>query len=174
MFSSVAVLAPLLLGAITLGLFFPILRSVCRKASVEELTSEWLESFSVATYYPMQRLLSDEDFRFLSTQPGFDVSLYRKLRRERLHIFRQYLLRLIVDFNRLHMAARLILARSNRDRSDVVIKLMGLKLRFSLAVLEAECSYLLCRIGFRFIAARRLIVALEDMSLQLAAVSQPA
>jgi len=58
---------------------------------MEEITPEWLENFSTSVYHPMEGLLADEDFRFLSRQPGFDLSLYRKLRRERLRIFRQYL-----------------------------------------------------------------------------------
>jgi hypothetical protein len=171
MSSGLAVVAPLLLGSVVLGLFFPILRWVCRKAAVDEITPDWLESFSVAAYYPMQGLLSSEDFSFLARQPGFDESLYRKLRRERLLIFRQYLLRLIVDFNRLHAVARLILAHSADDRSDVVSRLMALKFKFSLAVFQAEASYFLCHMGFRFLAARRIIAVLEDMSLQLAALS---
>ncbi len=172
MLSSVAVVVPLFVGGVTLALFFPILRWLCRKAAIEEITPEWLENFSVAAYYPMQGLLSDEDFTFLSRQPGFDESLYRKLRRERLHIFRQYLLRLIIDFNRLHAVARMILARGNQDRSDVVGKLMRLKFQFSLAVFQAECSYLLCCVGFRFLAVRRLIAVLESMSMELAALSE--
>lgn len=173
MLSSVAVVAPLFLGGIILALFFPTLRWLYRRTAVEEITAEWLASFSVSAYYPMRELLSDEDFTFLSRQPGFDESLYRKLRRERLHIFQQYLIRLILDFNRLHAVARMILARNSQDRSDVVSKLMKLKLQFSAAVFQAECSYLLCCVGFRFLAARRLIAVLEDMSLQLAALSQP-
>jgi hypothetical protein len=156
-----------------LALFFPMLRWLCRKATIDENTPEWLENFSAATYYPMQALLSDEDFTFLSRQPGFDESLYRKLRRERLHIFQQYLIRLILDFNRLHAVARTILAHSSEDRSDAVAKLMRLKLQFSVAVFQAECSYLLCRVGFRFLAARRLIALLENMSLELTAISRP-
>lgn len=176
MLSNIVVATPLLLGCVTLFLFLPTLRWLCRKAAVEDITPEWLEGFSVASYYPMQGLLSDEDFTFLSCQPGFDESLYKKLRRERLHIFRQYLLRLILDFNRLHALARMILAHSSQDRSDVVAKILGLKIRFSLAVLQAEASYFLCLIGFRFLAVRRLLATLEEMSLQLASLStaQPA
>lgn len=171
MLSSVAVVAPLFLGGIILALFFPTLRWLCRRTAVEEITPEWLESFSVSAYYPMQGLLSDEDFTFLSRQPGFDESLYRKLRRERLHIFQQYLIRLILDFNRLHAVARMMLARSDRDRSDAVSKLMKLKLQFSIAVFQAETSYLLCCVGFKFLAVRRLIAVLENMSLELSTLS---
>ncbi|HEX4749631.1 MAG TPA: hypothetical protein VH302_08830 [Bryobacteraceae bacterium] len=172
MLNSIAVIVPLLLGCITLGLFLPILRSIGRKPATEDITPEWLDSFSVSAYYPMQGLLSDEDFTFLSCQPGFDVSLYRKLRRDRLHIFRQYLLRLILDFNRLHAVARMILSHSAQDRSDVVAKIMRLKIRFSLAVLQAEASYMLCLIGFRFLAVRSLIAALEEMSLELSSLAR--
>lgn len=171
MLRSIAVLTPLLGGAVILTLFLPVLRWLCRRAVIEEITPEWWENFSVAAYYPMQGLLSHEDFTFLCRQPGFDESLYRKLRRERLHIFQQYLIRLIIDFNRLHAVARIVLARSNQDRSDTVVKLMKLKFRFTVAVFEAEGSYLLCCVGFRFLAARKLIAALEGMSLELAALS---
>lgn len=172
MLNIVAAVAPLIVGSLAIGLFFPIVRWLCRKVALDEITPEWLESFSIEAYYPMQGLLSDEDFLFLSRQPGFDSSLYRKLRRERLHIFRQYLFRLIVDFNRLHAFARFILSRSTQDRSDVVTRLLKLKVQFSIAVFQAECSYLLSCIGFRFLAARRLISTLENMSLELAALSQ--
>jgi hypothetical protein len=172
MLNMAAAVAPIVVSGAVISLFMPTLRWLCRKAALQEITQEWLETFSVAAYYPMQGLLADEDFAFLSRQPGFDVSLYRKLRRERLYIFRQYLIRLIVDFNRLHASARFILSRSNEDRSDAVTRLMRLKLQFSIAVFQAECSYLLCHLGFRFLAVRRLISSLENMSLELSALSQ--
>ena len=117
-------------------------------------------------YYPMEGLLADEDFRFLSRKPGFDLSLYRKLRRERLYIFRQYLSRLILDFNRLHTAARLLVAHGHEDRSDLLTQLMWLKLRFSVAVVRAQLSYLICCLGFRSLAVRAVILRLEDMNAQ--------
>ncbi len=163
---------PLMMGGTTLALFLPILRWLCRKAEIEDITPEWLETFSIAAYEPMQGLLSDEDFTFLSRQPGFDESLYRKLRRERLHIFRQYLLRLILDFNRLHTVARMLLSRSSLDNSNAVLRLMRLKFQFSTAVIQAECSFFLCCLGFRILAVRRLIAAVENMSLELAALSE--
>lgn len=119
----------------------------------------------------MAGLLADEDFRFLSRQPGFDLSLYRKLRRDRLVIFHQYLSRLILDFNRLHAIARALLARAQEDRSELVTKLMWLKVKFSVAVVEAEFSYLCCCVGFRFLTARAVILRLEEMSSQLTLIS---
>jgi hypothetical protein len=119
----------------------------------------------------MERLLAEEDFNFLCRQPGFDLSLYRKLRRDRLRIFRQYLNRLIIDFNRLHATARAILASSQEDCSELVSKLIWLKVRFSLAVLRVEVDYLLCRFGLRFVVPATLILRLEEMSAHLSSIA---
>jgi hypothetical protein len=160
------ILIPLATCGLTLLLVAPILVKLCRRCRVEDITPEWLDNFSPSMYYPMEGLLADEDFRFLSCQPGFDLSLYRKLRRERLHIFRQYLSRLILDFNRLHTAARLLVAHGHEDRSDLVSQLMWLKLRFSVAVVRTQLSYLTCCLGFRSLAVRAVILRLEDMNAQ--------
>jgi hypothetical protein len=150
-----------------LALFVPVMTRLLRKTYAQDITSEWLENFSVSSYYPMEGLLSDEDFKFLSRQPGFDLSLYRKLRRDRLHIFKQYLNRAIIDFNRLHTAVRTLLPYTETDSSDIVGRLIWLRLRFSYAVLKAQLSYWLCVVGFRSLAVRELILHLEEMSLQL-------
>jgi hypothetical protein len=171
MSSTVLVLLPLAAAGLSLAFLLPVVCKLYRRCNAEEITSEWLESFSPSAYYPMQSLLAEEDFRFLSRQPGFDLSLYRKLRRERLHIFRQYLSRLILDFNRLHTAARMLLAQGRDDRSDVLMRLIWLKAKFSAAVIHAEYSYVLCCIGFRSLAVRSMIVRLEEMSAQLGSLS---
>lgn len=171
MSTTALILVPLVFCGLSLLLVAPVLFKLYRRCQLEEITPEWLESFSPSAYYPMQSLLADEDFRFLSRQPGFDLSLYRKLRRERLHIFRQYLTRLIIDFNRLHAAARVLLAHGHEDQSDLVPKLLWLKVRFSAAVIRAELSYALCCLGFRSLAARAVILRLEEMNTQLGFIS---
>lgn len=170
---TVLLLSLLLPLALCLVLVAPVLFRLIKPCLLEEITPEWLDQFSPAVYYPMEHLLSDEDFRFLSRQPGFDLSLYRKLRRERMLIFRQYLRRLICDFNRLHKLARLLVANSAADQSHLVPRLFSLKIRFSFAVLQAEFSYLLCRVGFQSLLAHRTIAALEDMSRELKALGRP-
>ena len=119
----------------------------------------------------MESLLSNEDFAFLSRQPGFDLSLYRKLRQERLQIFQQYLNRMIGDFNRLHMTARLVLAHSKDDHSDLFAKLLWLKVRFSAAVVVAEYRYALCLLGVRSLNARALVLRLEELNAHVLALS---
>ena len=154
-------------------LVLPTLFKLCKRSRLEELPADWLERFSPESYRPMEGLLNREDFAFLFRQPGFDFSLYRKLRQERLQIFRQYLDRMIVDFNRLHLVARLALAHSNEDHSELLVKLILLKVRFSASVLAAEFRYMLCCFGLRTLSARALISELEELSAQVHAISSP-
>jgi hypothetical protein len=98
---------------------------------------------------PLEGLLTRQDFASLSRQPGLNVSEYRKLRRERLRTFRQYLIRLVSDFNLLHLRARGVIAVGAEDRSDLVSKLIGLKFRFWMALLRAKATYLLFRFGLK-------------------------
>jgi hypothetical protein len=168
---SLVLFAPLLLFAVAVAFVAPVLGKLFRTCRIEEITPEWLENFSTSVYHPMEGLLADEDFTFLCRQPGFDLSLYRKLRRERLRIFRQYLIRLIADFNRLHLVTRVLIAQSSEDRSDLVSKLIWLKVRFSVSLVRAEASYLLCRLGLSSLAVRALITHLEEMHAQLSALS---
>jgi hypothetical protein len=153
-------------------LVLPVLARLMKRCRFEDISPEWLDNFSAALYYPMEGLLSNEDFAFLSKQPGFDISLYRKLRRDRLRIFRQYFFRLIRDFNRLHSVARALLAETPTDHSDLMMKLILLKVRFGLSVLSVEMSYWWCFVRFRPLVIKTLISGLEEMSLHLHATAQ--
>jgi len=149
----------------------PVLWRVFRNCKAEDITQEWLENFSVSTYSVMEGLLDQRDFDFLSRQSGFDLSLYRKLRRERLSIFRQYLTRLVLDFNRLYYSARILLAHMPEDQSSAFSGLMTVKLRFTGLVLKTEMNYLLCLVGLQTLEVRGLLQNLEDMNAQLLQIS---
>ena len=167
---------------LTIGCFVALILSVIlrivvklnRSYGAKETAVEWLARFSVAHYDPMPVLLAEDDFAFLSRQPGFDLSLYKKLRRERLRIFRQYLNRLITDYNRLHAAARQLMGETQQDESEAVARLIFLKFKFGLAVFHAEANYLLCCFGFRTLGARTLVLRLEQLSQEVIALAQPA
>lgn len=143
-----------------------LIRLYCRCA-LEEISPEWFQEFSPSAYYPMEGLLAEEDFEFINRQPGFDPALYRKLRRERLQIFRQYLYRLIRDFNRLHAIARALLARGGEDRSEQLTRLIALKWQFTGSVIRAELRYRLCWVGFQSLPVRGLIANLEQAATQV-------
>lgn len=121
----------------------------------------------------MLGLLAEEDFAFLSRQPGFDRSIYKKLRRERLAIFEQYLNRLILDFKKLHTTARYFVARSEEDRSDVAMKLIRLRWTFAVNVIEVQMQLHLCKVGIGTVEARMIVAQLQQMSEQLSTLSLP-
>ena len=156
-----------------LGATVPVLRRLYRKPLPDEITPEWLESFSLDRYRSMSSLLGDDDFAFLSRQPGFDLSLYKKLRRERLAIFRQYLDRLVIDFNRLHVTARALVARNSEDSSGVATKLIRLQFDFSKAVFRTELSYRLCRLGLCTVDVQLLLEPLKALSEELTVLAVP-
>lgn len=168
--SSPLVLTPLVVLGLTLGFLLPVLLKLFKTCEVDDISPEWLEGFSCSSYYPMRGLFNDEDFDFLSRQPGFDLSLYRKLRRDRLKIFKEYLNRIIVDFQRLHVAARFLAAKSLEDRSDFVTRLFWLRMQFSFAVIQAQASYGLCCVGFHCLAVKAVISRLEDMRTVLGSI----
>ena len=91
----------------------------------------------------MELLLADDDFNFLVRQPGFESSIGKKLRQDRVRIFRQYLHRLIADFNRLHVYARYLISQGAEDQSALVMRLVWLRVRFSATVMRLELSLFL-------------------------------
>lgn len=168
------ILTAILFISLTLVFIVRILLRLNRNFNANEMPTDWLARFSVVHYHPMQVLLAEEDFAFLSQQPGFDLSLYKKLRKERLRIFRQYLNRLITDYNRLHAAARLLIAETRQDQSQAMARLIFLKIKFGSAVFHAEANYLLCCAGFRTLAVRSLLLHIEELSTEVLAMAQPA
>jgi hypothetical protein len=80
---------------------------------------DWINDLSIARYRPMERLLSEEDYRFLASQPGFDKKMLRRIRSERRKVFRGYLACLSRDFSLVGAALRLMMMYSAQDRPDL-------------------------------------------------------
>jgi len=169
--SFVFVLTPLVLFIAILIFLLPVLARLLRQCHLSDVTPEWLESFSPLMYQPMEFLLAEEDFEFLVRQPGFEASLHKKLRRERIWIFRQYLNRLIADFNRLHVYARYLTTQSHMDQSNVLAQLVWLRMRFSFTVLRVEASLLLAYFGYRPRLVSQAIARLDEMNGYLHALA---
>lgn len=169
----VLVLILVLFISFTVAFIVRIVLKLHRRCTMEEISPQWLANFSVSSYQHMHVLLCAEDFSFLSSQPGFDLVLYKKFRRDRLRIFRQYMNGLVADYNRLHTAARVLIASTAQDQSDAMTRLIRLKLTFITVVCHAELNYLLCCVGLRTLAVRALVLRLEELSSQVAAFSAP-
>jgi len=163
-------LTPVVVFIAILVFLLPILARLLRQCHLTEIAPEFLENFSPTTYLPMEVLLAEEDFDFLVRQPGFESSLSRKLRKDRIKIFRQYLNRLIDDFNRLHVCARYLLVKNTEDHSSLLFRLIWLRLRFSVTVLRVEASLLLSYFGFRPRVVGQMIARLDEMNVYLRAL----
>jgi hypothetical protein len=151
----------------------PTIRRLFLKPAIREITPQWLEEFSPDRYRSMASLLANDDFAFLLRQPGFELKLYRKLRRERLAIFRQYLDRLVLDFRRLHMTARMLAAQNSEDSTEPTQALFKLQWSFNLALVRTEFEYSLCRFGLAAVHVQRLIEPLRSLSEALPGYALP-
>jgi hypothetical protein len=121
------------------------------------------ESFSLARYEPMKRLLSEEDFEFLSRKPGVRPAMVRRLRAQRRRVFRAYLAELASDFNRLHRDARLMVATAPEEYSGLVGTLIGIQIRFWRALAAAEIHLTMHAVGAGRIDVSALLGPLEAL-----------
>lgn len=131
----------------------------------------WLDDFSMARYRPMERLLMEEDFLFLSSEAGYTPEIGRRLRRDRRRIFRRYLRRLICDFNRLHLAARQMVLYAPQDRSDLALVLIQQRVLFAWAIFNVEVRLFLHWLGLGPVDVSGLVRALDSMRIQIRSYS---
>jgi len=161
-----------LLLAVAFVLLFRKLASPARGARP---SPDWWRTFSLEKYRPMERLFLQEDFEFLSSQPGFSPKLARRLRAERRRIFRRYLRSLSRDFDRLYAAIKLFMLDSAQDRPDLALVLFKQRLMFHYALAAVHCRLALQTLGLGTVDARGLVNVVAVMRDQLHALSpQPA
>lgn len=128
---------------------------------------DWINDLSVARYRPMERLLSDEDYRFLASEPGFDKKLMRRIRAERRKVFRGYLGCLSRDFSMVGAALRLMMMYSSQDRSDLARILYRQQALFAVGMLGVQWRLALHTCGLGTVDVRGLVSAMECMRLEL-------
>ncbi len=130
--------------------------------TVLEEDCDWAEDFSATKYRPMARLLSEDDIRFLESQPGFHPSMIRTLRRDRRRVFRSYLRSLRRDFNRLYVTAKQAALYS--DPADgLAPAILRQRLAFYQASLLVEVRLALYTAGIGTVDVAPLIAAVEQM-----------
>jgi hypothetical protein len=135
-----------------------------------------LEHLAVLTpekYRPMERLLLEEDFRFLSSQPGFSPGLGRRFRTERRRIFRGYLRNLRKDFGRLSLACQMLVIHAAEDRQDLAAAVIRQRLMFGLGVVAVEGRLVLYTLGLGTVDVRNLVESLETMQGQIRVLLTP-
>jgi hypothetical protein len=153
-----------------------LLRNLMQQGCQPVPDPAWIQNFSADRYRPMLRLLTEDDYEFL-TAMGTDSSVVKRLRSERRRIFRMYLKNLVRDFARLHRAARVLVLESEQERSEVASRLVRIRVDFFLAVFAVRCRLVLHAAGLGPVDVHRLIEALECMRTDirtLVPVTQPA
>lgn len=158
--AGLAALAPI-------GLAIVFLYRVLSSRQDADLSMDQLPVLSSQKYRPMERLLQEDDFRFLAAQPGYSPALGRRLRTERRRIFRGYLRNLKRDFSRVSMACHMLIVHSAEDRPDLAAMLMRQRLLFGLGMAAVEGRLLLHAVGVGTVDVRGLVGPLEAMQEQI-------
>jgi hypothetical protein len=165
------VAAVLSLGPIALALVL-LYRKLSSQSDSEVALDQCLV-LSLEKYRPMERLLQEQDFRFLATQPGFSPQLGRRFRTERRRIFRGYLRNLKKDFGRVSLAFRILIVHSVEDRGDLAASLVRLRLMFAIGMLAVEGRLLLHAAGLGTVDVSGLVASLETMQGQMRLMLTP-
>lgn len=129
----------------------------------QENIAEWFEEFSLDAYRPMQRLLDQNDYSFLETQPGYRPSIAKELRAERKQVFQVYLRQLIRDFNKLVHLSNLLLIHSEEDQPELAKAIHQIRMRFFFNVTVTQLSLALPVVRWNTTRATSLIGLLSEM-----------
>ncbi|MFN7996451.1 MAG: hypothetical protein U0Q18_22760 [Bryobacteraceae bacterium] len=131
------------------------------------LSADWINALSAARYRPMERLLNEDEYRFLASQPGCDEKMIRRMRADRHRLFRGYLGCLRRDFGLLLTALKLLVTYSNQDRPDLVRILYKQQLMFATGMLMVEWRLLLNRYGLGSVDVSGLVQVVDSMRIEL-------
>jgi hypothetical protein len=122
-------------------------------------------------YKPLLRLLSEDDFAFLRSQPGFRPGIAKRLRSRRVAAFRGYLVHLEAEFLVLHLALRLMNLYAPQDRPDLARELIKQRLVFSFRMAEVRFRLAFLGLGMRPVSVQSLVESVEQMRAVLTQVS---
>jgi hypothetical protein len=165
MFSMLAIVV-LVFGALGIALFV-LVRNLGSPGYRLPVTAEWIDELSVQRYLPMLRLLESGDIEFIRSQPGYSRRLESRLRSHRCQIFRGYLRCLNLDFRRICMALKLLMAQSQQDRPDLASVLVHHQILFASGMLAVRVRLFLYRWGLCTVDVSSLVQIFEVMRVEL-------
>src|SRR5216684_1242049 len=153
--------------AMLIAAFAFLFRALASRPDQSTCSLEWLDSFSLENYAPMQRLLDTGDVEFLSSQPGYRPEIGKRLMAERRKIFRGYLRMLILDFNQLIGLGKLMVVYATEDHAELARALWRSQISFYCAVFAVQCKLALHPLGWSGVDVNKLVKALETMRDQI-------
>jgi hypothetical protein len=125
--------------------------------------------------YDFMSLLSDEDFAFLASLPGYRPEIGEKLRRHHERILRLYLSELAQEFHKVHAEAKEIVSTAGEEHAPAVGLLMRQQLVFWRSMARIELSFAIPSLsGGRWNQARAAALGgvIESIAALRAAVEQ--
>jgi hypothetical protein len=158
-----------LLGACFVALFWRL----ASRFDARQCTAEWLDSFSLESYAPMERLLGSSDIEFLASQAGYRPEIGKRLMAERREIFAAYLSHLVRDFNQLVRIGKLMIVYSTQDQQEFASSLWRQQVRFYAAVCSMRLQLALYPLGWTATDAHRLVEVLTAMRDQVRMLASP-
>ena len=153
--------------AMLIAAFAFLFRALASRPDQTTCSLEWLDSFSLENYAPMQRLLDTGDVQFLSSQPGYRPEIGKRLMAERRKVFRGYLRLLILDFNQLIGLGKLMVVYATEDHAELARALWRSQISFYCAVFAVQCKLALHPLGWSGVDVNKLVQALETMRDQI-------
>jgi len=127
--------------------------------------------FTIERYHPMARLAGPEDMEFLQRFSNCRPQLAARWERERRKIFRLYLREAAGEFQRLHAAARALVANAPEEHADLVGKLMRQQVTFWILLAKIELRLAL---GVSGLDARKIVALIEALKADVRPGMAPA
>jgi hypothetical protein len=143
-----------------------VMHTVSRPASLP-VTADWIEELSLDRYRPMLRLLDEQEFRQLRSQPGFTPAMASQLRRQRCRVFRGYLRSLSADFSRVCLALKLLMIQAGEDRADLASTLVRTQIAFACGMALVQVRLALFSVGVGTVEAASLLKVFDGLRLEL-------
>src|SRR6516165_1948450 len=144
-----------------------VIRNLGTSGQVLPVTAEWIDELSIERYRPMLRLLDSSDIEFLRSQPGYSPKMESDLRAQRCHIFDGYLRCLDMDFRRVCVALKVLMAQSRQDRPDLAAVLVHHQIMFASGMLAIRARLFLYRWGVCAVDVTDLVQIFDVMRLEL-------
>jgi hypothetical protein len=157
----VATLATVVLGRA----WIQLLRTLCKRRD-SQIEQADADDLVLRDYAPLQRMLAPVDFQYLRLR-GMGEERIACLRRERRKIFRQGLRSLARDFDRIHCALQMIMARSAYDRKDLAAEVTRQRVAFYRSLILVEYRLTLHALGLERMPEVDLLQPLEILQAQL-------
>lgn len=134
------------------------------------VTAEWICELSADRYRPMLRLLDGDDLNFLRSQPGFTPAMARRVRAQRIQLFRSYLKSLENDFNQVCSLLKMILTQSDHDRPDLAGLILRNRITFVVGMLRIRATVALYSWGFCSVEVSQLVRLFDVLRVEVRAL----